>query len=243
MSIASEITRLQQAKSDLATSISNKGVTVPASTTLDGYAALVDSIPAGSSSLYDAEIEYLESSGTQYIDLIGVLNSEVDIIDIKFKLVSQVSATSGLFGARSAADSKNLSVLVASSNNIILDMNNGSYATYRVNSGSTGYNKLCEVHMQRASKTIKFDGTQAASSTTNSQAFATNYNAMLLKVSDLPSPSVRIYSLTWKRSGIGWIYNFKPVRKGHTGYLYDSVHDILLGNSGTGNFILGPDVT
>lgn len=47
MSIASEITRLQTAKSDLATSIANKGVTVPANATLDDYAALVDSIQTG----------------------------------------------------------------------------------------------------------------------------------------------------------------------------------------------------
>ena len=47
MSVASEITRLQNAKSALATSIGNKGVTVPASTTLDGYSALVDQIQTG----------------------------------------------------------------------------------------------------------------------------------------------------------------------------------------------------
>ena len=44
MSIASEITRLQNAKASLKTSIENKGVTVPSATTLDGYASLVDSI-------------------------------------------------------------------------------------------------------------------------------------------------------------------------------------------------------
>lgn len=47
MSIASEITRLQNAKSALATSIGNKGVTVPASTKLDRYSALVDQIQTG----------------------------------------------------------------------------------------------------------------------------------------------------------------------------------------------------
>lgn len=47
MSIASEITRLQTAKSDLKTSIENKGVTVPSATTIDGYAALVDQISGG----------------------------------------------------------------------------------------------------------------------------------------------------------------------------------------------------
>lgn len=47
MSIATEISRLQTAKSDLKTSIENKGVTVPSATTLDGYAALVDQISGG----------------------------------------------------------------------------------------------------------------------------------------------------------------------------------------------------
>lgn len=47
MSIANEILRLQNAKSALATSIGNKGVTVPASTKLDGYSALVDQIQTG----------------------------------------------------------------------------------------------------------------------------------------------------------------------------------------------------
>lgn len=47
MSIASEITRLQGAKSDLKTAIEAKGVTVPSSTTIDGYATLVGQIQTG----------------------------------------------------------------------------------------------------------------------------------------------------------------------------------------------------
>ena len=47
MSITSEINRLQTAKADLKTAIENKGVTVPSSTKLDGYADLVDSIETG----------------------------------------------------------------------------------------------------------------------------------------------------------------------------------------------------
>lgn len=47
MSIVSEITRIQTAKSDLATAIASKGVTVPSSTTIDGYASLVNAIQAG----------------------------------------------------------------------------------------------------------------------------------------------------------------------------------------------------
>lgn len=47
MSIATEITRLQNAKSALKSAIENKGVTVASSTKLDGYASLVNSIPSG----------------------------------------------------------------------------------------------------------------------------------------------------------------------------------------------------
>ena len=70
MSVADEILRLQQAKSDLATSIAAKGVTVPTATTLDGYAVLVDQIQQGGTPLpYDVEIEWLRGTGNgQYID-------------------------------------------------------------------------------------------------------------------------------------------------------------------------------
>ncbi len=47
MSLASEITRLQNAKSALKTSIEAKGVTVSDSTLISGYAALVDQIQTG----------------------------------------------------------------------------------------------------------------------------------------------------------------------------------------------------
>lgn len=47
MSIATEIQRLQTAKADIKTAIEGKGVTVPSTTKLDGYATLIDSIETG----------------------------------------------------------------------------------------------------------------------------------------------------------------------------------------------------
>ena len=47
MSVTSEITRLQNAKADLKTAIEGKGVAVPSTTKLDGYADLVESIQQG----------------------------------------------------------------------------------------------------------------------------------------------------------------------------------------------------
>ena len=48
MSIASEITRLQNAKAAIKLAIEAKGVTVPSDATLDDYAALIESISSDS---------------------------------------------------------------------------------------------------------------------------------------------------------------------------------------------------
>ena len=47
MSVQSEIDRIAGAKSNISTAITNKGVTVPSGTKLDGMAALIDSISSG----------------------------------------------------------------------------------------------------------------------------------------------------------------------------------------------------
>ena len=49
MSVQSEITRIESAKTAIATAIEGKGVTVPEGTKLDGLAALIDAIEGGGS--------------------------------------------------------------------------------------------------------------------------------------------------------------------------------------------------
>jgi len=60
MSIASEITRISAARNDILTSISNKGVEVPATATLSSCPALIDSIQTGGggggSYMFDASV-------------------------------------------------------------------------------------------------------------------------------------------------------------------------------------------
>lgn len=50
MSVQSEITRIESAKTAIATAIEGKGVTVPEGTLLDGMATLIESIEAGGGS-------------------------------------------------------------------------------------------------------------------------------------------------------------------------------------------------
>lgn len=45
MSTTTEIMRIINAKTDIANELRNKGVTVPSATKIDGYAALVRTIP------------------------------------------------------------------------------------------------------------------------------------------------------------------------------------------------------
>lgn len=51
----------------------------------------------------------------------------------------------------------------------------------------------------------------------------------------------RLYGAMFEKEG-EIIRNFIPVRKGDVGYMYDLVSGQLFGNSGTGDFILGPDI-
>ena len=73
MSIASELTRLQNAKNAITSAIAEKGVTVPTGTKLDGMASLIGQIEQGSkpelisgylsSAAYGTTIYYMDENG------------------------------------------------------------------------------------------------------------------------------------------------------------------------------------
>ena len=84
MSIASEITRIQNAKADLKTSIEGKGVTVPESAKIDTYSDYVDEIQTGGGGQEitgQEEIqavygENISTGDTVYIEEVGCLDSQ-----------------------------------------------------------------------------------------------------------------------------------------------------------------------
>lgn len=76
MSIATEITRLQNAKASLKTSLINKGVEVSDTAKLDEYAGYVDGIQAGGGSVeeyFETEIKQTTGSVASYIKQIPVI--------------------------------------------------------------------------------------------------------------------------------------------------------------------------
>lgn len=105
MSISTEITRLQNAKASIKSSIEGKGVTVPSSTKLEGYSTLIDTIETGPSieSLnVTANGTYRESGKAYSPVIVNVPNSysasdEGKVVD-NGSLVSQTSQSISVNG-------------------------------------------------------------------------------------------------------------------------------------------------
>ena len=234
MSVADEILRLQQAKSDLATSIENKGVTVPAATTLDGYAALVDQIQTGSTLPYDAEVEYLQSSGTQYINT-GIRSS--NNVFIKLYVYDYFNSSHlgfWVFGGRNGYNNKQIGLFInTNTSNVIFPYNTSQVV---LNSYSS-YQTSCWIQIG--------GGTLKIGSTTHSYTqafFSGDYNIYLFGLNNAGSAVLSLQKIgkVYISSGFTTL-DLIPVRVGQVGYMYDKISGQLFGNSGTGSFILGSD--
>ena len=100
MSISSEITRISNAKTAIAESIANKGVTVPSGTKIDGMAALIDSIQTGGGGAVQPSKELtVTSNGTTTItpdapyDAIKQVDLTVNVASDGFKITFPATAT------------------------------------------------------------------------------------------------------------------------------------------------------
>ena len=183
---------------------------------------------------YDAEVEYLESTGTQHIDLMTTALSD-DIIDLSFEYVSFGSSTRGVFGSRSSSSAGKCYVMngslsnhplyaaLGSNNNVTVDNNPAIGVVYNVRINIP--NGICIIN----------------GSGHNIGTFTESlYNLCLFSVNTaltmMGCSSIKVYSLK-----IGDRMDLIPVRVGTTGYMYDRVSRQLFGNAGTGDFIVGPD--
>lgn len=243
MSIASELSRIQQAKSDLATSIANKGVTVPAATTIDGYAALVDQIQQGGTPVlpYDSKIEYLEATGTQYIETQAKAWYTTPL-DVRARLSFSVFGTNMALSSGTTGNNRAF-ILSAGASGSNLQWNFGVGSNHLVGSITLGTVYDVQAHVQNNNSWLIVDG-KILSTVTDSLSSNNLTLAIFARHKengfDLVS-KVKLYSLSW--SGNGMSQELIPVRVGQVGYLYDKVSGTLLENQGTGNYNLGPDIT
>ena len=185
---------------------------------------------------YDAEIEYLESSGTQWIDtgLVHQVSNYEYYIDFTPK---QDEGPSAVFG------SSNHGYWDGISWRNTLYIGNGGQGTgfYReANIRQTTRMVVIDNHVtvyKNGNITSDIDFTGSIISGRHIILYAYTYG------SDSPSgkSSQKVYSFSLIMNGVK-VLDFIPVRVGQTGYMYDKVSGKLFGNDGTDDFILGPDI-
>lgn len=179
---------------------------------------------------YDAVIEYLESSGTEYIDteISPTLDTELECIVIPIN--SQISVIQTDFRNSYGIN--------------ITNWSNGSWACYF---GDKGYIPGSGVSM------FKLYTPQSIS--INSRKVTIDDIEYTINATSMSGEKLYVFKSVWSgnmdrtricalsiRQNATTVRDFIPVRVGQVGYLYDNVSGKLFGNAGEGNFILGPDI-
>ena len=186
---------------------------------------------------YDAEVEYLESTGTQYIDT-GVKPS--NDLRTKFRAAythTPIESNSTIFGSRSTASSNDRYWLNYDSK---FEVGYGSY----YNTGVTvSPGEIFDVdfnYIENGDHKFKInDSVFTYSGTPNTTIGIILFGR--IAGAQVTRCSSRFYSAQFFRNGI-LIRDYIPVRVGTVGYLYDRVSGQLFGNAGSGSFSYGSDL-
>lgn len=190
---------------------------------------------------YDAEVEYLESTGTQVIDL-GFKGSNGTSFDIIMYRPSNSDTVS--FGTNSGWGRKTLYFVTG--NGWLYWMYGASVGSTYVSSSSylVGNLRFFSVGNNVLNAENLSTGNSYSKESTGSTPFTTDWNLCLIGTSENGS---------YGYSGAGTrIYYAKvddgdnhveliPVRKNGVGYMYDRISGDLFANAGTGAFLYGPD--
>lgn len=193
--------------------------------------------------LYDAQIAYLESTGTQYIDTGFKPNQDTRIV------ATMQCVTSTSYGRLFGSGTYN------TLNSIMIDYETGITGTLHIkygnNSNWTNVSSIYgdyEIHTYDFSKNNFYLDNELVSSNTYS-AFQNTSNLGIFtyingnNVGQSAEFFVgRLYSFRIYDNDV-LVRDYIPVRVGEIGYLYDKVSGELFSNAGTGNFTLGDDLS
>ena len=217
---------------------------------------------------YSAKIEYLESSGTQYIDT-GVILKSYYKYEVTFSCVSTNTGSKMLFGMyslRSQDGTQALKDNFAANCLGSWGVNNPKIVIYSYpNNGMADSSFPNAVQVAARTVAVRYGEPNTVSHDSGVTYF--NGEEIINRPSSMPNnpyniPSYlfanavrqqdtsvkpgyffigRIMSAKIKDAEYNILRDFIPVRVGNVGYMYDKVSGQLFGNSGTGSFILGPD--
>ena len=202
----------------------------------------------GSALPYDAEVEYLQANGYQYIDT-GIIPNHTNEFDVDLTYIGDNGQSQAVIGARNSDQQ------YTSWSTMSLSIWLGASARYAANDknidsgwiGSLTVNNRYILSIRN--RKFYLDSVQKWSSGQSENYNYTNTTIGLLRshgINNFWDPrrghnlklhGVKIYSYAQL------VRDYIPVRIGNTGYLYDRVSKELFGNQGTGQFTIGPDKT
>lgn len=182
----------------------------------------------GKSLPYDAEVEYIEGSGTQYVNtLITLENTDKIIVDF------YANDTNGFITGRNASNNQTRMFLACTLQQWQTRASQQASANTRHTFElSSGLCVLDGVSATFAGGTINATGVILIFAGWSSGSLTT-IDSRLFKG--------RIYGFDILDSNGDYRFRGIPVRIGTTGYMYDRVSGTLFGNAGSGDFILGND--
>ena len=191
---------------------------------------------------YDADVEYLESTGTQWIDTgVTMTNDLFDFAETTITVLptGQTRNTHNFFGdGASWYDGYTFGYY----SDYILQASNGFKATQGPIKFSRTLPKTLTVNKNGFaidSEVASFNRNSLRVSSGTLILFGCRRNGVFFTTTEF---SGRIYLAKMVSKCVS-IFDFIPVRVGDVGYMYDRVSGQLFGNSGTGAFIIGHDKT
>lgn len=181
---------------------------------------------------YDAEIEYLQSDGTQYINTGLYLNTS------NFEIGYDIVGNNFYWGFTHQGSGRGTWITVETNTAFFGNFNNGRVTI----SPSSEWNTI-KYESQRG---ITVNGTYTPKTFSIGSDSIANTTLYIFGRYDFRSRAVdtdttsKLKSFYLKNNG-ELVLDMIPVRVGQVGYMYDRVSGELFGNDGTGSFILGAD--
>jgi len=200
---------------------------------MDNYNRVIYTTP------YDSEVEYLESTGTQWIDS-GVAVSNTTGMEVEAQKTVANNSDSFACGIRKASRYFNVDVN---------HYNNNTNGILYVGFGNSQHKQVSRVHLSKfkvavnannSRKIMFYDTTESWNLPSDISVDGNIYVFASLGAASNRWKGRIYYLKIYDNTTL--VRDFIPVRVGNIGYMYDRVSKQLFANKGTGNFILGQDV-
>lgn len=190
---------------------------------------------------YDAKVEYLESTGTQYIDS-GLMSNIGSRFEADLQRTGYPSGKTAIWGVGGYSEGALISFRFSNANGIVGYMANKSVSFSQYDSLDRHYYVADIPNLFLSVDNTVASITGASINNKHSAAF------WLFRYKYDNGSFGNQYDFIGKCFGAKFYENgtlvrdFIPIRVGQVGYMYDKVSGTLFGNAGTGDFIIGNDV-